>query len=194
MEIQADIIRLIDHSFIFDIFRGDGFQAVTQDIQISFYLMLLFKAGLRRHNSLKGRNTLENVLDARIALGIGTIDHDRKRSLSQMTGEAFVKSGRSLEKMKSEGRSIMINTGEAELDSEFEVVSPLIEALTSRWTSVQAEAVYIYLLQKPTQEVLGKRLNISQRAVGKRLKGSNIELILAYEERFRERVKWKYKL
>lgn len=189
-EIATDIQKY-DPTFKLDIYRGDTLQMLVNDAKDGLFILLAVKAGLRRYSRDKKMLSFRTLLDARLSLGIGQVDDGNTNDLGSMNGEAFTYSGRTLDKMKSEGAFIKITTGHKELDQEFAAVTPLLDAITQRWTTYQAEAIYLYLLKSATQAQIGKELNISQRGAGKRLEGGHIDNILQYNDYFKKRLAWK---
>ncbi len=190
--IASDIQKHQDKGFRFEIYRGDSFQGLITDPVQALKIGILYRAGLRRYT--KG-NSVENIWDARIAIGIGTIkdvDTTIDLKLNSADGEAFVRSGRSLNSMKHEGLQLKICTGDQTLDDEFTAVCPLLDAIIGRWTTSQAEAVYMQLLEGITQEEIGRRLGISQRASGKRLESSTIYGMKQYFNRYNKVIEWKF--
>ncbi len=184
--IANDIRMFVDPGLLFDIFRGDSFQVLTTEAGDALRVAILFRAGLRRRS--RGKR-LEDAWDARIAIGTGEIDDPPSGSLTDLGaagGEAFVRSGKALDTMKEEGVLLKISTGDPQKDNEFAAACPLVDTVIANWTTAQAEAVYLSLLEDLTQEEIGKRLNISQRAAGKRLNSSHIESLTNFFTRFRE--------
>lgn len=188
-EIAADITAY-DPTFKLEIYRGDTLQMMVQDAKEGLFILLAVKAGLRRFSRDKKQHSISTLLDARLSLGIGSVNEGNTDDLGSMNGEAFTNSGRTLDKMKSGGALIKITTGHEELDQEFAAVAPLLDALTQRWSTQQAEAIYLYLLKSATQAQIGKELNISQRGAGKRLEGSHIDHLLQYNDYFKKRLAW----
>ena len=96
--------------------------------------------------------------------------------------------------MKDKGQLITVTTGVEQMDDELSAVCPLIEAITDRWTSTQADAIYLSLLHGTiTQQELGKELGKSQRAIGKSLEAGDIEAIKTYLKRFEKSIQWNFK-
>lgn len=186
--IAKDIQRHHDPTFRLEMYRGDSFQALIQNYSKGLFILLLIKAGLRSHSNKQDSRSIENVLDARMSLGIGDVAKHgtAKISLGELDGQAFVRSGRALDNMKGEGLRLSITTGNTTLDDEFRATCPLIDALANRWNIKQAAAIYHYFLTNATQEELGEKLNISQRGAGKRLETSNIGPIEMYNKRFNQ--------
>lgn len=190
--IASDIQNHQDEGFRFDIYRGDSFQGLITDPTQALKISILFRAGLRRNS--KG-NSVDNIWDARIAIGVGKvkdINITTDTNLRLADGEAFIRSGRSLDSMKNDDLQFKICTGDQKLDDEFAAACPLLDAIIGRWTTPQAEAVYMQLLEGITQEEIGRRLGISQRASGKRLESSNIERMKQFFNRYKNLIEWKF--
>lgn len=192
--IAEDIVRYKMPKFRLEFYRGDGFQSIITHPEEGLTIMLLLKSGLRRHPLKAASNRVEDAIDARLSLGIGEISGTltREKPLGQMDGSAFIRSGRSLEKMKEDKSMLKITTGVEEFDKEFEAVCYLLDAITSKWSINQAQAIYFYLLQNLTQKEIGKQLGISQRGAGKRLITASIEEVMIYNSRFKSLMQWKY--
>lgn len=191
-EIADDIKNYQAPDFIFDVYRGDSFQALVTDPAKALLISIIFRAGIRR----KSRGTsLNDVWDARLAIGIGPVNNLKISSdikLGTLDGEAFTRSGRTLDVMKKEGALLKITTGEEQIDKEFAAICPLADTIISHWTTAQAEAIYLYLLKDMTQHDIGNQLQISQRAVSKRLESSNLDSMSQFLIRFEEITKWKF--
>ena len=74
-----------------ELFRGDSFQIVVDSPEMSLKIASMMRAGLKS-NTPKGSKT---EWDARISIGIGTIDYQGD-SIVTSDGEAFKLSGRGL--------------------------------------------------------------------------------------------------
>lgn len=191
-EIADDIKNHQAPDFIFDVYRGDSFQALINDPAKALLISIIFRAGIRR----KSRGTsLNDVWDARLAIGIGPVKNFKINpniKLGALDGEAFTRSGRTLDAMKNEGTLLKITTGEEQIDKEFAAICPLADTIISHWTTAQAEAIYLYLLKDMTQRDIGNQLKISQRAISKRLESSNLESMSQFLIRFKEIMEWKF--
>jgi predicted DNA-binding protein (UPF0251 family) len=190
--VSEDILKYQNAELVFDTYRGDSFQALIPEPQQAMLLSLIFRAGLRRNSN---DQKLESIWDARISVGIGKVKNqsiNKESKIGALDGEAFVLSGRILDAMKKENNAFKITTPNKELNKAFTAICPLIDAITQRWTTAQAEAVYIYLLRNLTQKEIGKMLNISQKAISKRLVTSNIEKIKPFLSHFNELIQWNF--
>ena len=190
-DITNDIRQYQQLDFMLEVYRGDSFQGLNTDPAKALLIRILIRTGLRRNTRGK---SLENIWDARISIGIGTISNfeiSTDTRIGSLDGEAFVRSGQTLDNMKKEGTLLKITTHDTQLNHEFAAICPLVDAIISRWSTAQAEAVYFYLLRNLTQKEIGKLLNASQRAIGKRLEVSHIDNLKPFFTRYKELIIWK---
>jgi hypothetical protein len=187
----SDQLLEYDPAFRMEIFRGDSFQALVNDPLQGFYLMMAMKAGLRQ---FEGNSTsIEDIIDARMSLGVGVVnDPLQETKLGEMDGEAFVRSGRGLEKMKNDHTYISIHTGDQSLDEDFQNLCPILDTLIRRWSTLQSQAIFLYLLKNTTQATLAQLLNLSQRGVSKRLEASGINQVMKFDNYYQKQIRWKF--
>jgi len=189
-QITESIKEYRSPDMVFDTYRGDGFQALVKNPKDALLISIIFRAGLRRHSKSP---SIDDAWDARISIGIGKIENEKPNSeLGRMSGEAFVRSGRTLDGMKKEGARLKITTGDEQLDKEFESTCPLADTIINRWTTYQADAIYLLLLKQSTQTEIGNELNTTQKAISKRLISSNLESMNNFFKRYEEVIEWKY--
>ncbi|MGB8217300.1 MAG: SatD family protein [Candidatus Methanoperedens sp.] len=194
-----DSFKIISPDIIaspFGIFRGDSFQGVLSRPDEALNVALIIRASLL---SMFKRTRL----DARIAIGIGTIDYLPRDQAGEGDGEAFRISGPELDIMKKSEQNLIIRTPWAEINEELRTECALLDALIQRWTKEQAEANF-YQIQRPkfrvfvsyaredtslnqrlTQVETAKILNISQSAVFQRLKTGGYWAVQVFLERFK---------
>jgi hypothetical protein len=163
----------------FDIYRGDSFQGVLSKPEGALRMTIALRAALRYLFSNKLRRF---ALDARIAVGIGTIDYLPSQKASEGDGEAYRRSGPVLDVMKGNQR-LRISTPWPRIDEELEASCNLVDALIERWSAEQAEAM-IRQLQGLTQDVIAQELRISQPAVVQRLKAAGGWAVEAFCNRY----------
>lgn len=163
----------------FDIFRGDSFQCVLPDPAASLWAVLVIRSLLL---SSKPADS-EGDWDARLAIGLGTIDY-LPENISEGDGEAYRRSGPVLDAMKGDHKTVL-KTPWPGVDAEFEVSFALLDAVVSKWTPPQAEIVH-FLLQDNAPKVIAEELDISQAAVHYRVKGANWFAVEALLSRFHE--------
>ena len=185
--------EIIESPFV--VFRGDSFQGVLTRPEEALKAALIIRASLL--SKFKGKRT---HLDARIAIGIGTIDYLPRDQVGEGDGEAFRNSGPELDKMKKGEQNIIVRTPWAEINEELRTECALLDALIQRWTKEQAEATLyqignkifldskLFIQGEPqegkTQEVIAKILSISQPALSQRLKTGGYWAVQAFLERF----------
>lgn len=170
----------------FEIHRGDSFQGVLTKPDTAFRAAIAIRASLRHGFKTKQRRY---ALDARIAIGIGSIDFLPAGRGSEGDGEAFRRSGQTLDEMKGDQR-LIIRTPWREVDAELDIECALLDALINRWSGEQAQAI-LGQIQGLTQEKAAKEFGVSQPAVRQRLKSAGgwaIEkLCHRYEQAIREK-------
>lgn len=141
-----------------DVYSGDGWQLLVSDRRQSWRAALFLRAVVRSYEGAK--------IDTRIAVAWGAVDAaalnpDR---ISESTGEAFTESGRALQGMKKRCRLVW-HPGRSLAHGGFlKSAVSLLDECTSRWTSRQAEAVVLALLDL-TQEQIASAMGIRQPTV-----------------------------
>lgn len=185
----------------FMVFRGDSFQGVLARPEEALKATLIIRASLL--SRFKGKRTR---LDARIAIGIGTIDYLPGDQVGEGDGEAFKNSGPELDKMKKGEQNIIVSSPWAGINEELRTECALLDALIQRWTKEQAEAI-LFQIQEPelillnkeghetahkdlqpskqTQEEIAKILKISQSALSQRLKTGGSWAVQVFLEHFK---------
>lgn len=148
-----------------EIYRGDSFQGVIADPQQALRIALFIRAEL-----LKIRRGVR--VEARLAVGFGTIDHLSRDRIEESDGEAFRLSGRALDGMKSYRRLAMA-APDPTVGRTLTVLAALVDVAAARWTVEQAEVVALWL-QGLTQEAISGRIAVSQPAVQQRLKTAGV--------------------
>ncbi|HEY9204318.1 MAG TPA: SatD family protein [Candidatus Methanoperedens sp.] len=180
-----DKIESTDIVSPFMIYRGDSFQGVLSRPEDALKASIMIRANLlSKSEGKRGR------LDARIAVGIGTIEYLSENQVGEGDGEAFRNSGIELDRMKKGEVNLIIKTPWDEINEELRTECALIDALIHRWTKEQAEAV-MYQMQGLTQEEIAVILNISQSAVFQRLKTGGSRAIQVFLERYRKIIQYK---
>lgn len=168
----------------FRIYRGDSFQGVLSMPDEALTSALIIRADLLSKSKEK-----KSRLDARIAIGLGTIDYLPKDQVGEGDGEAFRNSGMELDRMKKGEQNLIVKTPWHEINEELRTECALLDALIQRWTREQAEAI-LYQIKGSTQEEIAKILNISQPAVFQRLKTGGYWAIQTVLKRFKTIVQY----
>ena len=146
----------------FSIKRGDSIQGEISNPAEALKIALLLKTAVRKLK-VGSKN-----LDIRIAIGIGNIDNKRN-SIDESFGEAYIYSGRSLDNMKNDKRVFVAKTNNEAVNKELDVELTLLESIMSGWKSTSAEVLYYTLLGFNETEI-AEKLNISQSAINQRKK------------------------
>ena len=177
----------------YSIFRGDSFQGITRNPENALEDTIFIRLALI--SSKYSRNIKEEHLDARIAIGIGTIDYlSEKYSVGEGDGEAFRNSGPELDKLKTDNKKLVIKTPWDEINEEFEIHCAFFDRSFDLITPKQAEALFYYL-KGFTQQEIAKKLGKSQSAISNRIKNTDyhiIEKIIAtYKKKIQEELNIK---
>lgn len=188
-DILAEIGR--DYTAPFSIFRGDGFQGVSPNpegaLGDAVLLRLKLIGGFDHGNSALR-------LDARIAVGIGTIHYlPKDGSVGEGDGEAFRRSGLELDAMKGAGRGIIVKTPWEDINTILPIFCDVLDRIIGGYTRRQAEAVML-TLEGLTQKEIGERVGTSQPAVSYRLKGTDYDLIQKILEWYRLQIRERVEL
>lgn len=162
----------------FDIFRGDSFQGVLAEPEFALQSSLLIRALLRSRQPEQESHSW----DARIAIGIGTIEYLAERG-SEGDGEAYRRSGPRLDTLKGEHR-LSIQTPWDALNEEMETEAALLDAIIAKWSPAQAETI-IKLLEDKVQKQIAKELGVSQAAVHYRAKGAGWFAVEKFLDRYK---------
>lgn len=162
-----------------EIFRGDSFQLKIVEPSKVLQIGLAIRAIIRA-NKFKVNNA---QWDARIAIGIGTLDYETK-SLSTSDGEAYRLSGRGLDLI---GKSrLFIETPWEEVNKELIVSTLFADDVVSSWTASQSRIMFEKLVKNQSQEEIGNILGVTRQMVSKALKAAKESLISVYIKRFEE--------
>ncbi len=176
--------NLNEKNIIFEIFRGDSFQAVLPSSRVALTVALIIRSYIvsRKLSSKKKIRP-----DVRIAIGVGTIDNYNEKNISSSDGEAFRNSGPELDRMDKKRQRVVIKTNWTEVNGELKTECFLLDAITMRWTANQAEAVY-YTLSGKNQVETAKILNITQGNVSSKLNSANFDAVRVMIDRYKELV------
>lgn len=164
-----------------DIFRGDSFQIGISDVPEVLRSVLAIRALLRSHKM----ESSKMLLDARLAIGIGTLDYESD-ALSTSDGEAYRLSGKLLDDMGKSRLKIM--TPWRSVNEELELETAFADDIISSWTQSQSRIILLSLLTSQSHAEMSQQLGISRQMVDKSLKASKEELMQAYIRRFEELV------
>jgi hypothetical protein len=168
----------------FWVFRGDSFQGIVSRPEEALKSALIIRSYLV--SRYKGKSSR---LDARIAIGLGTVDY-LPRKVGEGDGEAFRNSGMELDSMKKGGKNLIVKTPWKDLNDELRIECALLDAVIERWTREQSEAI-MYQIMGSTQEEIAGILEISQPAVFHRLRTCGYRAVQEFLQRYKDVVKYK---
>ncbi|MDE6683055.1 MAG: SatD family protein [Muribaculaceae bacterium] len=176
LEHLPQILNSVD-KVVFEIFRGDSFQISITKASSALRCALATRAWLRSHRM----GSTNQVLDARIALGVGTLDY-QSHSLSTSDGEAYRLSGRALDNMTKS--RLEVRTPWHDVNEELKLLTAFADDIVSSWSQNQSKIILMSLVENKSHVELSQELNISRQMVDKSLKASKEELIEAYIHRY----------
>ncbi len=131
--------------------------------------------------------TYEN-LDVRIAIGIGE-EQFLSEKITESNGTAYVNSGRLLNELKLQGRTLAIKTPDEKIDRDLNIVFRWCSVDFDNWTVAVAEIIHQFIMNSDiTQEDLARKLNITQSSVSQRSKRANLDLIKETDLYFRKKI------
>ena len=160
-----------------EVYRGDEFQLKCSVDEV-FNKSLAIKSLIR---------TFEN-LDVRLAIGIGN-EVFLSKKITESNGSAYVSSGRLLKDIKTDGRTLAIQTETDKVNRDLNILFKWTSIDFDNWTVATAEIIHRLLINPElTQEELAKELNITQSSVSQRIKRSNFDLILETDLYFRKKI------
>lgn len=161
-----------------EFFRGDSFQLVVENPVETLKVAVLLRAGLKSRTP-KGS---EQLWDARMALGIGSIAYSSEKVVVS-DGEAFRLSGWEFDELGK--RTLSVRTPWMEVNDELNVSTAFADDIISGWSVSQAQVIYLTLLNKESfQKEIALRLNMSAQNVSKLLIAGKESIIRLYLERF----------
>jgi hypothetical protein len=140
-----------------EIFRGDSYQVLFEDVSLAITKGVQLVAWFKKHSNEKQDITL----GTRVSIGIGGISYHGKNVLNS-DGEAFHLSGRNFDAMKKE---------EYLANDTIKIILNFVNKYLGDWTTAQAEVIFWHLEGKNQQEI-AELLSISQPSVNSRLKAA----------------------
>ncbi len=160
----------------YDVYRGDSFQIIFPSMNYSIISALLIRL------ALKSVKTSGQKFDARISIGLGTVETQRTK-LRSSTGEAFNLSGIGLDKLK--GQNIGVFTNSTEFQSRISLLIKFVDAKIDNLTQVQIHALYEYLIdENNNHDEIAKRLNKSRVNTTKLLNMASYQLFDEFIDTF----------
>lgn len=175
----------------FLIFRGDSFQGITSTPENALKDAVMLRLLLVKDSP---SNLKKERMDARIAVGVGTIDSlPNENTRGEADGEAFRYSGKTLDLMTKNGNKIALKTPWPDIDDEFSIMCRFVDEIIGNYTKKQAEVVYL-IFNNLSQLDISKQLGITQSGVSRRLKGTNHETLNDIISRYSYKVQEQLRL
>ena len=157
MKNLTGILQEHQHEF----FRGDSFQVLIKSPNEALQVLLQARTA-----AMKLTESSMPIADIRASIGLGNVKLPVK-SFQTASGDVFILSGRSFDKMEKDERLIIIcEEKNKAVNSGLKVLSQFIDYLFQRLTFKQAAVVYELLMNR-TQIDTAKRLKKSQATVHK---------------------------
>ena len=151
-----------------EMYRGDSFQVMVDDVKRCLEVAILIRLGLKRSNLLE-----HGKLDARMAIGVGDISYEHEQVILS-DGEAFRLSGRTFDKLNK--RRLLIATNINDMDEPLNVMLAFIDELLEGLSYTQSKYLYDSLLYNMSQMELANVYNTSQPNIAKHLKSAKENL------------------
>lgn len=165
-----------------EIFRGDSFQIRVANPVDSLKTALAIRAHIRSFKFSEHNRQW----DARLAIGIGTVEYE-SGTLATSDGEAYRVSGRGLDSI---GKSrLIIETPWEDVNKELRVSTAFADDIISGWTQSQSRVIFQSLITGLSHAEIGNILGISRQMVDKALRAGKEDLMNLYINRFEELIK-----
>lgn len=148
-----------------EIFRGDSYQVLFEDIQAAITKSIQLICWFKKHSD----EAANIYLSTRISIGIGKVAYLGKNVLNS-DGEAFHLSGRNFDTMKAE-EFLTIHTNDELKNEGIKIILNFVNKYIEKWTKGQSEVIFL-LLEGKTQQEIALILNLSQPSVNSRLKSA----------------------
>lgn len=155
-----------------EIYRGDSFQMIIELPENAVLIAILTRALLRSKNK---------KWDVRIAIGVGTIEYNSTDIITS-DGEAYKNSGREFDILKK--RRLSILTPWSDVNDELAVSTPFADNIISNWSNIQANVIFISLLENITQREIAERLGKKNQSVNNVINSGKESLISMYITRY----------
>ncbi|PRP66764.1 SatD family protein [Nonlabens agnitus] len=157
-----DILSEYSSDGLFQIYRGDSFQALLKRPELGMFVALQLKSALKRSNGL----------DVRIAIGLGDVNVIQN-DIAISKGSALIRSGQLLDSLKHKNQNLMVRS-DHKLDYYMNNMLKMALLFMDNWTENAAEVIFEFLHNPHiNQEELGLKLGIQQATVSRRLDRAN---------------------
>lgn len=160
--IEEELIKILKLTFApfrFEFFRGDSFQVFIPDPEDALPTALCARMAALKLSP----QAPAPPCDLRISIGIGTAEKPLG-DLATAKGEAFLLSGRELDRMGKSGGLIRIVTENKIPQVAFAVLSDYLNSIVAHVTQKQAEVIF-ELLNGLSQQEVAEKLNKSKSTI-----------------------------
>ncbi|MFI3240119.1 MAG: SatD family protein [Bacteroidales bacterium] len=153
-----------------EIYRGDSFQILIEDVSESLKIAVLLRSKLREYD-----------LDARLAIGIGNISFNNS-SVVTSDGEAYINSGKCFDSIGK--NRLVILTPWDEVNEELKVSTAFADNIISKWTPTQSKVMFISISEDNIQKEIAYKMGKSVQNINKILMTARESLIKDYLNRY----------
>lgn len=161
----------------FEIFRGDSFQVLYPNINDAMKSVLSIRLFLQSSIDCPAVKLTQS-------LATGTVDKASQK-LSSSLGEAFILSGRALDKA-SRG-DLVVNLASTANSNDLKISTLFLHHLLDGLTEKQAEVLYYYIdFDFPEHQSIADHMKMTRQNVTAHLKRSGADLVKAYLLGYRE--------
>ena len=162
------------------IYRGDEFQLRVGNVEEAFITAIQIKAKMKQFKDL----------DVRLSIGLGD-EIVGSKNILESNGTAFVRSGRSFDDLRKNKTTMLVNTGNQEIDQELNLYIKLaLTGFMDKWSVASAEIVSLNLENMSiSQEEIAKMAGMAQAAISQRLKRANFEVLMDLNSMFVKKIK-----
>ena len=151
-------------------YRGDSFQLIVPDPATALDLALALKTRVQFGMEPEGDKTrIKTRYDVALSVGLGELGSPKEVTTSHEL--PFRLSGRGLDDLKKNKRTLGVFTGDETADAQFDALLFLYDWIMQQWTVAGAEVVY-HKLRGLTEQDIAALLGISQPAANQRSRAS----------------------
>ena len=182
----VSILRSIGDAFPIvgqvDVFSGDSWQLLLEDLSVSLRTALYLRACLKRERDL--------AVDSRVFVAWGGVDREQVNParISESTGAVFTASGRGLDRLRKPVCMGLSVPGREALSLALDAAVALLDSMARSWSVEQARAV-AETLRGRTQMEIAEEFSVGQSSINKSLQAAHwveIEGFLAHFHRISE--------
>ncbi len=161
----------------YEIFRGDSFQILYPDYSVAMQSTLTIRLNLQAGISCSPVKLTQSL----------AVDKILKQSdkLGNSLGEAFILSGRALDKATS--GDLLVNFSPSLVNTDLSISTLFLRYLLDGLTEKQAKVLFYYIdLNSPEQKNIAEIMRMTRQNIATHLKRSGAELVKAYLKGYRE--------